>query len=152
VTGARAERGPLPVAALGFAAAAALSSWNPLSAPFGLAVGLAALVLALRALRKGYARWAAVAAAVLAAAASVGSGLVLGLTAGIGHELRGEAVVPVTPGVARQELDKAAERTRASRERARQELDALDPPPGGKQAGAPQGPSGPRKEPPANGR
>ena len=41
-----AARSRLPVAALGFAAAAALSSWNPLSAPFGLAVGLASLGLA----------------------------------------------------------------------------------------------------------
>ena len=152
MTGARAERGPLPVAALGFAAAAALSSWNPLSAPFGLAVGLAALVLALRALRKGYARWASVVAAALAVAAAVGSGLVLWLTAGVGRELGGEAVVPVPRGVARQELDTSAERTRASRERARQELDALEPPQGGKQAGAPSGPSGAPKDAPAKGR
>ena len=39
----------LPLAALGFAIAAALSSWNPLSAPFGVVVGLAAAVLAMRA-------------------------------------------------------------------------------------------------------
>ncbi len=43
------RRDRLPAVALGFALAAALSSWNPLSAPFALVVGVAALVLALTA-------------------------------------------------------------------------------------------------------
>lgn len=148
MTGAPAERSRLPVAALGFAAAAALSSWNPLSAPFGLAVGLAALFLGVRALRAGRVRWASIAAIALAAAAALGSTLVLALTAGVGRDLGGQPVVAVPPGVAEKDLDAAAERTRASRERARQELDALEPP--GAKPAAPQGQGkgGPKGAPP----
>ena len=152
MTGAPAERSPLPVAALGFAAAAALSAWNPLSAPFGLAVGLASLALAVRALRGGYVRWASVTAAVIAAAAAIGSGLVLALTAGVGRDLGGDPVVAVPPGVARKDLDAAAERTRESRERARQELDALEPVGAGKAASTPGEGKGERKDAPAKGR
>jgi hypothetical protein len=152
VTGASAERRPVPAAALGFAAAAALSSWNPLSAPFGLAVGLAALALGVRALRGGYGRKASAGAVALASAAVVASALVLALTAGVGRDLGGEPVVAVPPGVARQDLDAAAERTRAARERARKELDALEPAGGAPPAPAPEGGKGERKPAPAEGR
>lgn len=148
MTGAPAERSRRPVAALGFALAAALSSWNPLSAPFGLAVGLAALGLGIAALRSGASRKASVAAIALAALAALGSALVLALTAGVGRDLGGEPVVAVPPGVSAAELDAAAERTREARERARRELDALEPPPGAPQDGG----KGERKAAPAKGR
>jgi hypothetical protein len=140
VTDAPAKRSRLPVAALGFAIAAALSAWNPLSAPFGLAVGIASLGLAVRALRAGYARTPSAAAIALSAAAAVGSALVLALTAGVGRDLGGQPVVAVKPGVAGAELDAAAERTRAARERARRELEALE---------GTSGPSGPSGRPAA---
>jgi len=128
-----AERSRLPLAALGFAAAAALSSWNPISAPFGLAVGLAAAVLAVRALRKGGARKVSAVALALSLAAAAASGLVLALTAGLG---RGPGVAPIVVEPGREDvgadLGAAAERTRAARERARAELDALDRPEGGR--------------------
>jgi peptidoglycan/LPS O-acetylase OafA/YrhL len=154
VTDAPAERRRLPVAALGFAIAAALSAWNPLSAPFGLAVGLASLGLGLRALRAGYARWPSAAAIALSVAAALGSALVLALTAGVGRELGGEPVIAVKPGVAGASLDAAAERTRAARERARRELDALEGasgPSGTPGAGAPAAGKGERKRAPSNG-
>ncbi len=131
MTGAPAERSRLPIAALGFAACAALSSWNPLAAPFGLAVGLVSVALAVRALRAGGARKTSAAALAVALVAVAASALVLALTAGVGRELRGEAIVPVPGrGGMGAELDAAAERTRAARERARGELDALEPAPG----------------------
>ncbi len=124
------ERSRLPFAALGFAAAAAFSSWNPISAPFGLVVGLASLALAVRALRRsgeGRRRAISASAVALSAGAILASGLVLALTAGVGRELGGMPVVPVPPrGAVEAELDAAAERTRAARERARSELEALD--------------------------
>ncbi len=137
---APAERSRLPFAALGFATAAALSSWNPLSAPLGLVVGGAALVLALRSLRRGGKRALSVGALVLSVGAVAASALVLALTAGVGRELGGEPVVPV-PGRAdvNAELDAAAERTRPARERARSELDALDGKQGGGTAGRAEG-------------
>jgi hypothetical protein len=125
-------RSRLPFAALGFAVAAAFSCWNPISAPFGLVVGLAALFLGLRALRRsgaGRPRAICASAIALSVAAILGSGLVLALTAGVGRELGGMPVVQVPPrGEVDSELDAAAERTRAARERARQELEALDRP------------------------
>jgi len=122
--------GRLPVAALGFGVAAALSSWNPLSAPFGVVVGLAALLLSVRALSGADRRLVAAAAAAVSFVAVVTSVVVLALTAGVGRELGGTPVVQATgrAGVA-AELDEAAERTRAARERARAELDALEPAP-----------------------
>ena len=127
MTEAPAGRSRLPVAALGFAIAAALSSWNPLSAPFGLVVGLAALAIAVRALLGGFRRAPATGAIVLAAGAVVASGLVLALTAGVGRELGGTPIVSVPPRAdVNAELGAAAERTRPARERARSELDALD--------------------------
>jgi hypothetical protein len=128
-------RNRLALAALGFAAAAALSSWNPLSAPFGLLVGLASIVLAVRALMRGGRRLAAASALVLSVAAPAASGLVLALTAGVGRELGGTPVVPA-PDRAEVErtLDDAAERTRPARERARSELEELEGK-GGEKAG-----------------
>ena len=127
---ARAAHDRLPLAALGFGIAAALCSWNPLSAPFGALVGLAALLLAVRALgRAAGRRTVPLAAAFLSTAAVVASAVVLALTAGVGRELRG---APVVASPAREEvsseLDRAAERTKAARDRARAELDKLEPP------------------------
>ncbi len=121
-----ASRGPLPWLALGFSAAAAFSSWNPLSAPFGLVVGLASLVLGVRALRRAGARKPATAAVVLSAAAIVASVLVLSLTAGVGRDLAGSEIVPApAPGEASRQLDEGGSRTRPARERAKGELDSL---------------------------
>jgi hypothetical protein len=129
-TAGEVPRSRLPFAALAFALAAALSSWNPLAAPFGLVVGLVSLVLSIRALRRPGRRavaGAALAASVLAVAASA---LVLALTAGVGRDLAGTPVVQ-TPGRAdvARELDQAAEQTRAARERAQRELEAVEPSP-----------------------
>lgn len=117
----------LPFAALGFAAAAALASWNPLSAPFGLLVGVVTIVLAARALARPRGRVVASGALALSLAAVVVSVLVLALTAGVGRELRGEPIVPApSRDDVGAELDAAGERTRPARERARSELEALD--------------------------
>jgi len=108
--------------ALGFAAAAALSAWNPLAAPFGLVVGLCAAGISARVLLGGGHRVPAAAALALALAAAAWSSAVLARTAGVGREL-GEPVVSGPSGEdASRVLDEAAQRTRASRERARDEL------------------------------
>jgi hypothetical protein len=118
--------------AAAFGLAAVLSAWNPHAAPFGLLVGLGALVLAARALRKGGARVLSGGALVLALAAVAVSVVVLALTAGVGRDLTGD---PVVSGPSREEaartLDQAAERTRAARDRARTELSGVsgEPPP-----------------------
>jgi hypothetical protein len=139
------RRSRLPFAALGFAAAAALSSWNPLSAPFGLVVGLASVVLAARALWRGGARLASGGALALSIGAVVASVLVLALTAGVGRELRGAPIVPVpTRDDMKQQLDAAGERTRPSRERARSELETLEGSKGGGAGGREGQPSGKR--------
>jgi hypothetical protein len=113
----------LALAAFGFSIAAALSSWNPLAAPFGLVVGLAALVLSMRALQEPGGRRVAVAALAISALAMVASGVVLSLTAGVGREPTG---APMVEGPTRDEasgvLDQAEERTRAARANARDEL------------------------------
>lgn len=119
----------LPVAALAFGLAAAFSSWNPLGAPFGLVVGLAAAVIALRASARGARKPLWIGALVVSLAAAVLSAVVLARTAGIGRRPGEQAIVSVP----KQEevdaqLDAAEERTRASRERAAKELDALEPP------------------------
>jgi hypothetical protein len=135
-----AERSRLPFAALGFALAAALSSWNPLAAPFGLVVGLVAALLSVRALARADRRLVAAGALVLSLGAAVASSVVLALTAGVGRELGGTPVVPA-PGredVAR-ELDEAAERTRAGRDRARKELETLEPAPASSGGPGPRG-------------
>jgi predicted PurR-regulated permease PerM len=122
-----AQRSRLPVAALAFGLAAALSSWNPLAAPFGLVVGVASLFLSVRALRKPGRRRIAAVALAASVVAVVASAVVLALTAGVGRELGGTPVVK-TPG--REEtaakLEAAKEKTREARERARHELDALE--------------------------
>jgi hypothetical protein len=118
----------LPLAALGFGLAGLLCAWTPLSAPFGLVVGLAALLLSVRALARPGRRGVAAGAFAASFAAVALSGVVLALTAGVGRELGGSPVVQ-TPGrpTVETELDRAAERTRAARDRARSELDALEP-------------------------
>ncbi len=132
------DKSRLALAALGFAIAAALSSWNPLSAPFGLVVGLASAALAIRALVRRDRRGTAAGALALSLAAVVASALVLGLTAGLGRELGGVPVVPLPPeGDVNAELDSAGERTRPARERARSELDQL--------GGSKEGQAGERK-------
>jgi predicted PurR-regulated permease PerM len=109
--------------ALGFALAAALSAWNPIAAPFGLLTGVAAFVIAARALRRGGRRRAAAAALALSVVAAVVSGFVLARTAGVGRELTGEPVVTGPSNEeAQRQLDEAAEQTRAARTRARDEL------------------------------
>ena len=123
--------GKLGLAAFGFSLAAAFSSWNPLAAPFGLVVGLAALVLSMRALQGPGGRRVAIAALVISAVALVASGAVLALTAGVGREPSG---APVVEGPSRDEakqvLDRAEERTRAARKSAREELERVTVEPG----------------------
>jgi hypothetical protein len=127
----------LPFAALGFAIAAALSAWNPLSAPFGLVVGLAAAVLALRASLVPGRRWIALTALWVALLAAIGSGFVLARTAGVGRGGPGERIVDAPSGdEVKSELEAAEERTRAARERARGELEKLE-------KGEPSGPRSP---------
>ena len=116
--------------ALAFAVAALAASWNPVAAPFGLVVGVAAAVLGARALRRSEGRSvpaAALAVGVLAALASV---VVLLLTAGaVGVDLPGEPVVKGrTQAELEQALSQAGERTRTQRERASKELERLAPP------------------------
>lgn len=124
-------RDRLPLAALGFGVAAALSSWNPLSAPFGVVVGLAALLLGVRAFqRAGGGRRALSGAAVgVSFAAVLASAIVLAMAAGVGRELGGQPVVQAPArGEVSADLDRASEQTRAARERAKAELDRLEPP------------------------
>ncbi len=131
-----AEERRLPLAALGFALAAALSSWTPLAAPFAIVVAVGAIALSMRALRRGAPRKAALSAAAVAALAIVTGVLVLARTAGVGREAVEAPVVPASGnGDAASRLDSASERTRASRERARSELEKLGDPPDGKRAG-----------------
>jgi hypothetical protein len=142
------RRSRLPFAALGFAAAAALSSWNPLSAPFGLVVGVASIVLAARAIWRGGARAVSAGALALSICAVVASALVLALTAGVGRELRGEPIVPVPAREdMNQQLDAAGERTRPSRERARSELETLEGAKGGGAGGGAGGREGQGAQP-----
>ena len=130
--GAPETRDRLPSAALGFGVAAALCSWNPLSAPFALVLGLVSLVLSVRALSRSRGRRRAVSsvAAGVSFVAVVAGATVLALTAGVGRDLRGTPVVKTPPREeVSSELDRAAERTRAARDRARAELERLEPPP-----------------------
>jgi len=113
----------LAVAAAGFAVAAALSSWNPIAAPFGLLVGAAAALLSIRALRLGGRRALAGIALAISILSVLGSGLVLALSAGVGRDLTGSPVVSGASGKeAKGLLDQEEERTRAARARARTEL------------------------------
>lgn len=122
-----AGRSRLAFGAVAFALAAALSSWNPLAAPFGLVVGLVSAAISLRALRAGGRRVLAGAALVLSLGAVAVSGVVLALTTGVGRDLAGGAVVDApAPADAEKQLDAAAARTQEARERARAELDKVD--------------------------
>ncbi len=118
------QRRVLP--AFGFAIAAALSSWNPLAAPFGLAVGLAAAVLSFRAVRGGAGRFASIVALCVSVLAVAASSFVLARTAGLGREPSGAVVSAPAPPEAERILEEAAERTRAARERAREELEKVE--------------------------
>lgn len=123
-----APRPRLAWAALGFGLAALASSWNPAAAPFGLAVGLAAAVLAVRALRAGGGRGAAVAGLAAALGAMIISILVLALAAGVGRRAgEGALVSQPSPGEAGAALDEAAAASREARERAKAELERLGP-------------------------
>lgn len=137
--------------ALALAGAALLSCWNPFAAPVGLAVGLASLLLGVRALRRRLGSRRVAAAAVAAgAAALVASGLVLVLTAGaVTGDLPGDPVVPGrTQAEAARLLDQEAARTRAARERARRELEEIRTAP---VSPAPREEAG-RASPPASGK
>lgn len=132
--------------ALGLAGAALLSCWNPFAAPLGLAVGLASLLLGVRALRRRLgSRRVAAAAVVAGSAAAVASGLVLVLTAGaFTGDLPGDPVVQGrAPVEATRLLEEEAQRTRAARERARHELDGIRAGPGAGSAGGSAGQAGP---------
>ncbi len=127
----------LALAALGFALAAAFSSWNPIAAPFGLVVGVVAALLSIRAFRLGGRRAVAAAALAVSVLAVAGSGLVLALTAGVGRDLTGTPVVTGATGdEAKRILDQEEERTRAARARAREELGKVggDSPPARKES------------------
>jgi hypothetical protein len=114
-----------PLAAFG--AAAVVSCWNPIAAPFGMFVGAVTAVLAARALRGGReGRSVSVLALALGVVAVIASVMVLALTAGgLGVDLGGE---PVVKGRSPAELDRvlsdAAGRTKERRDRALQELEA----------------------------
>jgi hypothetical protein len=125
-----AGRPRLSWAGLGFGLAALAASWNPAAAPFGLAVGLGAALVAVRALRAGPRRRVAAAGLAAALAAVAVSALVLALTAGVGRQAGQTTLVPqATPAEVGQALDEAAARTREARERARAELERLGPDP-----------------------
>jgi hypothetical protein len=123
--------------AAAFGLAALLSSWNPLAAPFGFLVGVAAALLSLRALWRGGARLLSGAGLALSVAAVALSLAVLALSAGVGRDPTGD---PVVSGPTREEaartLDQAAERTRAARDRARTELSGASAEPSPKPKGA----------------
>ncbi len=120
----RAPRGGI---ALGFALAALAASWNPIAAPFGLVVGIAAAWLGARALRGGGQRWLPAAAVGLGVLAALASVAILVLTAeAVSVDLPGEPIVKGrTQAELEQTLEEAGERTRMRRERAAGELDRL---------------------------
>jgi hypothetical protein len=121
------RRTPYALVALG--AAALLSSWNPASAPLALVVGIAGALLSLSAGREeGRSPPLLRVALGLAAAAVIVSAAVLALAAGAGRGGTGRPIVGGIPAEERrQALDRAAEETRAGREAARKELEALEP-------------------------
>lgn len=133
--------------ALVFGIAAVAACWNPIAAPFGLVVGVVAIVLALRA-RRSRGRRLALAALALSAVATVASIVVLVSTAGVvSVELPGE---PVVKGRTQAELDQvlseSEERTRARREQAIRELDALGGAPDAGSPAAARGRGSPRPD------
>ncbi|MFL5261121.1 MAG: hypothetical protein ACJ79L_01775 [Anaeromyxobacteraceae bacterium] len=152
----RTPRAPRGAGALAFAVAALLSSWNPVAAPFGLAVGLAAAILALRALRRTERRRLPAAAIAVGAVAVLASVVVLLRTAGaLGVDLSGEPVVKGrTPAELDEVLTRAGERTKAQRARAAEELERVTgtpardggpaAAPGRRPGGAPDGGAGAR--------
>jgi hypothetical protein len=114
---------------LALAIVAAATAWNPIGAPFALVVGVAAAVLAVRALFGGAPRRLAAAALALGAGAAVGSVVVLLATLGLGvgpEEKLG--VEPRSPAEMQRVLDEAAARSREARQRAADELERLPPP------------------------
>jgi hypothetical protein len=118
--------------ALAFAIAAAVACWNPVSAPFGLVVGIAAIALSARALARSPARRVAWAGLVVAALAAVASAAELALTAGLGRAGEGTPVVAAPSGAeVKGALDRAEAESAQARERARKELDALGGGPAG---------------------
>jgi hypothetical protein len=122
------QRVPGARLALAFALAAAAASWNPLAAPFGLVVGIAAAVLSWRALRRaGDRRRIPAAALAVSVIAVVASAAVVAVTAAsVGADLTGQPVLKArTPDELERTLSEAAQRTRAERERARTELERL---------------------------
>jgi hypothetical protein len=125
-TSAPAPGGRLAGVALAFAAAAAAACWNPFAAPLGLAVGLCAALLGLRAFRRRRGRRpVALAALVLGAAAAVASAAVLlSSAAAVTSDLPG---APIVQGRGDAEasalLDESARRTEPARRRARAELE-----------------------------
>lgn len=117
--------------ALGFALAALLACWNPLSAPFGFLTGLGAAIAGLRARRApppgGRSARAAVLVASLAMVASAG---VLAVGAGVGRNPAGERIVPARSAEEMDRiLDAAARESREARDRARDDLDRIEQPP-----------------------
>jgi hypothetical protein len=131
--------GPSGRVALVFAVLALLASWNPAAAPFGLLVGAATAILALRARRTGRRR--AYVALGLALLAVVASAVVLALTAGaVSIELSGVPIVKGrTPAELDLELSAAAASTRDERARALGELDRLGATDGGPGEGGGRG-------------
>ncbi|HSN92644.1 MAG TPA: hypothetical protein VLS93_15545 [Anaeromyxobacteraceae bacterium] len=129
---------PAKVALL-LALAAAFSSWNPVAAPFGLAVGIAAAVASARAARAsaGRGRRVASAALVLSALAAAASAAVLLAAAGVGRggEAGPSLPPPRSPGEVRQILDRAEAASAEARARARRELEDVEGAPGGRGAG-----------------
>jgi predicted PurR-regulated permease PerM len=121
------KKSRLSAVALGFALAALLSAWNPLSAPIGFAVALAAAVLAGRALQKNRPRRVVACAALgVSLGSAVLAALVLVLAAGsLSAGLKAGDVVLARPvGQVDALLDEAAKRTAAERARAEKELPA----------------------------
>jgi hypothetical protein len=111
------------------AAAALLSSWNQVSAPAGLIVGVAVALRCLveRRRRGAFSRASGTTFAVALAGVLV-SAVVLALAAGVGPAPGGPAIVDELPPEAREEqLRRAAERTRPARDAARRELERLGP-------------------------
>jgi hypothetical protein len=110
------------VVALAFGLAALFACWSPLAAPFGLLTGLGAAVLAWRARPAG--GRLALAALVLALLATGTSGWVLARTAGLGRSAPSDGTRPSAEELeTARRLDAAAERSRAARERAGQQLE-----------------------------
>jgi hypothetical protein len=119
--------GHWPHVALVLAICAALSAWNPFAAPAGLVVGVGSALIGWRAAvreeRRG--RRIAVWAAALGCGAAAVSAIVIFLSARVlSSEQRGQALVPSrAPAVVERLLDEAQRRTRATRERAADELE-----------------------------